>query len=182
MTETKTQTLEREYTIPLRKALLRVPQYRRSGRAVKAIKQFIAKHMKVADRDVDNVRLDVYFNNEVWFRGRASPPTKVKVKAIKEGDLVRVNFVEVPEHVKFLKAKHARLHKASEKKESVAPSVSKEGKTEESKSEEVKKEEKEKEQAVAEQGIKEAAKAAKAAKHVTKVDKAQHPQRMALKK
>ena len=173
--------LEREYVIPLRKALLRVPQYRRSGRAIKAIKKFIAKHMKVADRDVKNVKLDVYFNNEVWFRGRANPPTKVKVKARKEGDIVHVEFVDVPEHVKFLKAKHEQRHKKTDKKAPVSEEKPAHAETL-AKTEEQKKDESEKEKSVAEFNIKEAEKAQKAQKHITKHEETHHPTRMALKK
>ena len=107
--------LEREYTIPLRRFWVNVPKYRRSARAINAIKTFIAKHMKVTERDVNNVKLDVYLNNEIWYRGTDNPPSKVKVKAVKEGEIVKVTLSEVPAYVKFLQAKHAKLHKKSEK-------------------------------------------------------------------
>lgn len=174
----ETKILEREYVIPLRKAILRVPRYRRTGRAIKAIKEFVAKHMKIENRDVSNVRINVDFNNEVWFRGRASPPFKVKVKAVKEGDVVRVDFVEIPEHVKFARARHERMHKKADKKEE---KVEAKQEVKEEKSPEAKQEEKEKEQAVAEMGMKEAEKASKAQKHITKI-KAPKINRMALKK
>src|SRR3989338_9112388 len=96
----KTDKLEREYIIPLRREWLKVPMYERTGRAIKAIKKFIAKNMKVIDRDVSKVKLDVYFNNEIWFRGRANPPSKIKVKAVKEGDIVKVGLADIPEHIK----------------------------------------------------------------------------------
>ena len=180
MVETKKPVLEREYVIPLRRWWLNVPKYERTGKAVKAIKKFIAKHMKVEDRDVRNVRLDVYFNNELWYRGRAHPPAKIKVKARKEGNIVHVTFVETPEIVKFLKAKHARRHQKSEAK-APAPAKSAEAPVEQ-KTEEQKKEENEKEKSVAQANLKQAEQQAKSQQKVTKVDKAQHPQRMALKK
>lgn len=181
----ETKNLEREYIVPLRRHWLNVPKYERTGKAIKALKQFIAKHMKVSERDVKKVKLDVYFNNELWFRGRAHPPSKVRVKARKEGDIVHVSFVEMPQHVTFLKTKHARRHtKTEEKPAAPAPQspspVSAEKKEE--KTEEQKKEEQEKEKAVADLKMKEAQQQAKEQKHVTKVDKVQHPQRMALKK
>lgn len=169
---------EREYVIPLRRFWRNVPQYERTGKAIKAIKIFVAKHMKVEDRDVKNVKLDVYFNNEVWFRGRANPPAKIKVKVKKDGELVHVTFAETPKFVEHLKKQHAKIHKAAEKP--VEAPVSE--KKEDSRTEEQKKEESEKEKAVAEVGLKEAKMQAKADKHVTKVEKQQHPQRMALKK
>jgi large subunit ribosomal protein L31e len=180
MAEAKINKLEREYTIPLRRFWLNVPQYERSSKAIKAIKIFLAKHMKVPDRDVNKVKLDVYFNNEIWFRGRANPPGKIKVKAVKEGDIVKVSFVQEPAHVKFLKAKHEKRHKPSEKpaeEKKEAPAEKEEAKTEEQKTEE-----KEKEKSVAEAAIKEAKQEAKAEKHITKAEKAQRPQRMALQK
>ena len=91
--------LEREYTIPLRKEFLKVPRYRRMQRAIKTIKQFIAKHMKIPDREVSKVKLDMYLNNELWFRGIKNPPTKIKVKATREKDLVKVDFIDIPDFV-----------------------------------------------------------------------------------
>lgn len=183
----ETKSLEREYIIPLRRAWLRVPVYERTGRAVKAIKIFIAKHMKVIDRDTDRVKLDPYFNNELWFRGRANPPSKIRVKAKKEGDIVNVTFAETPQYVKFLQAKHLRFHKKAEEKpaemkEQQAASAESEAKKTEEPQEEVKiAAEKEKEKAVAEQSIKQAEQQAKAQKHLTRI-KEPKIQRMALKK
>jgi len=107
MAETKPteKKIEREYVITLRRFWQNVPNYERSGKAIKAIKNFIAKHMKLYDRDLDKIKLDVHMNNEVWFRGRASPPSKIKVKAIKENGIVKVELAELPEHLKFHKEK-----------------------------------------------------------------------------
>src|SRR3989338_1888997 len=116
MAETKTNTLEREYTIPLRKEWTKVPSYKRTAKSVKAIKEFIAKHMKVPNRDLDNVKIDSYLNNEVWYRGGSTPPARVTVKAIKTGDIVRVTFVTDSERVKFARERHARKHFKTEKK------------------------------------------------------------------
>ena len=171
------QKLEREYIIPLRKEWQKVANYRRTGRAVKAIKKFIAKHMKVPNRDTDKVKLDIYLNQEVWFKGRRKPPAKIKVRAVKEGDMVKVYLVEEPAHIKFLKAKQEKRHKSTDKP-FVAPK--KEDKKEE-KSEEQKNEEKEKEQAVAEARAGEIKMDQKAQKHLSKVKGESH-HRMALQK
>ena len=179
MAEQKTPKLEREYTIPLRRFWVNVPHYERTGNAIKTIKKFIAKHMKVADRDIKNVKLDVHFNNELWFRGRASPPAKVKVKAVKEGDIVKVDFIEVPQYVKFNKAKLEKRHAAAEK-EAKPSKPAKEEKKEE-KTEEQKKDESEKGKAVAEQNTQVAEQQAKTQKHLTKA-KEESYHRMALKK
>jgi len=174
----ETKKLEREYIIPLRRAWLNVPSYERTGKAIKAIKKFIAK----ADRDIRNVKLDVYFNNELWFKGRANPPAKVKVKAVKEGDIVKVDMVDVPEHVKFLKARHEKIKKLSESGKEESKTKKPEIKPEE-KTEEQKKDEKEKAQATAIQNEKQAEQQSKAQKHIGKLDKKKtQPQRMALQK
>ena len=138
------EELTREYIIPLRREWQKKANYRRTGRAVKFIKQFIAKHMKVSERDVSKVKLDPYFNNEIWFRGRANPPSKIKVRATKVGDIVKVTLAETTDKIKFDTAKHERKHKVSEKKSPEKAEEKKEEKTDEQK-----KEEKEKEQSVA---------------------------------
>ncbi len=167
MPETKTATLEREYVIPLRREWTKVPNYKRTAKSIKAIKEFIAKHMKVTNRDVNNVRIDSYLNNEIWFRGAGTPPARVRVKAIKEGDIVRVTFVQDPERVKFARERHARKHVKTEKKVT-APEVKKE----DIKTEEQKKSETEKEQSVAVANEKIAEQQAKAEKHVARDPKA----------
>jgi large subunit ribosomal protein L31e len=165
--------LEREYVIPLRREWLKVEEYRRAGRAAKAIKKFIAKHMKVTDRNTDNVKLDMYLNNELWFRGKRHPPSKIKVRARKEGEIVKVEFVETPQYVKFIKAKHEKTHQLEEKKpeKAEAKEAVVEKKAEE-KTEEEKKEEKtaevEKEKAGEEKQLQEAKQEKKTAKHALK--------------
>lgn len=172
----ETVSLSREYTIPLRTFWFRVPRYDRTRRVVKGIKEFIAHHMKVTDRDITKVKLDVLFNNEVWYRGRASPPSKITVKATKAGELVQVTFVKDPAHVAFARVKHAKLHKVVEKKEEKKEDVKPVQTSEQ------KKEEQEKEQASAQAKQTAITQENKAQQKATKVDKAQHPQRMALKK
>ncbi len=169
------ETLTREYVIPLRRSWLIVPEYRRAGRAAKAIKKFIAKHMKIPERDVEKVKLDIYLNNEIWFRGVRNPPSRIKVKATKEGDIVKVELAEVPAHVRFLKLKHMKMHKVEEKKEvkEEKKEEAKEAKAEEKKPEEKTAEEKkaevEKEKSGEEEQIKEAKQEKLADKHITKV-------------
>jgi|SRR3989344_6324610 len=174
------KSLEREYIIPLRRVWLKAPEYERGRKAIKAIKEFIAKHMKVADRDLKKVKLDVFLNNEIWFRGKANPPAKVKVKATKINDIVKVEFVETPQHVKFVKSKLDKFHKKQEKtdKKEEKPMDKKETKPEDVQE---KTEEKQKEQSVAELHVKEAKLDAKAQKHLTK-KKEESYHRMALQK
>jgi len=178
MADKDTKNVEREYVIPLRRHYLRVPHYRRTGKAITAIKIFVAKHMKVADRDIKNVKLDVYFNNTLWAKGRTNPPTRIKVKARRDGELVYVTFVEMPKEVGFAKAKHERMHKPADKAAAPAVEEKKEEKTAEQKKDES---EKEKSTAIAKEA--EIKQDANATKHTTaKPQKATRPQRMALQK
>ncbi len=173
-----TDNLQREYVIPLRREFMKVPGYERTGKAIKAIKKFIAKHMKVPERDIDKVKIDKYLNNELWSKGRANPPARVKVKAIKEGDIVKVDFVEVPQHVQFLKSKDEKFRKKPEVKEEKKEELPKQVEQ----TPEEKKDEIEKEKATEIQNIKQAEQMAKAQKHTTKAEKAKRPTRMALQK
>ena len=61
-------------------------------------------------------------NEFVWFRGIRRPPAKVKVKAIKEGDKVRVEFFELTKDLKFkkirLENRNKKATEAAEKRKS----------------------------------------------------------------
>jgi len=134
-----TDKIEREYTIPLRKEWTKVPSYKRTAKSIKAIKEFIAKHMKVTNRNLDLVKIDHHLNNEVWHRGVSTPPARVTVKATKHGEEVKVTFVTDPERVKFAKQRHSKRHFKMDKKV-VAPEAKKEEKTDEQKNIESEKE------------------------------------------
>ena len=71
--------MERIYTIPLRKKTVPTARYKRGPKAMRVIRQYLEKHMKS-----DNVKIDKEINEFVWTRGIKHPPSKVKVKAIKD--------------------------------------------------------------------------------------------------
>ncbi len=77
---TETKNLERTYNIPLRKEYLKVPSWKRTKKAVSAVKQFLKKHMKA-----EEVKLGKHLNEELWKHGIKNPPHHVKVVAIKDG-------------------------------------------------------------------------------------------------
>mgnify|MGYP001226306978 CR=1 FL=1 len=174
--------LSREYIVPLRKGWLKVPKYKRSRKTVKTLKEFLVNHMKVYDKDLGKIKLDVDLNNEMRFRGEKKPPARIKVKAVKYDDgIVRVELVDIPDVLKFkrsreLKKKAKAVVESGKKTEKVEEK--KEEKTEEEKKEE-KKSEKEKQDSVAEAGVKRAKEQAKSVKHTTKV-KEEKIQRKAL--
>lgn len=74
---------ERTYNVPLRREYLKAPMYRRTKKAVTALTQFIAKHMKV---DIGNVRIGKFLNLELWKNGIKNPPHHIKVTIVKDDD------------------------------------------------------------------------------------------------
>lgn len=119
MTDKKpNEKLEREYTIPLRHRWQIVPRYQRANKAVKAVKEFLVRHMKVRDRDLNKIRLDKYLNEILWVRGIQNPPSRIKVKAIKEGDIVRVEPAELRDDIKFKKLREEKIEKSAKEKKS----------------------------------------------------------------
>jgi|SaaInlV_200m_DNA_2_1039689.scaffolds.fasta_scaffold00001_198 large subunit ribosomal protein L31e len=83
--KTPTQKLERLYTVPLRRGFLKTSKYKRSKKAVKVLKEFIAKHMKS-----DNINIGADVNELIWKNGIKNPPPRVKILATKEDDKVSV--------------------------------------------------------------------------------------------
>ena len=184
--KTQTGSVEREYTIPLRREWKKVPRYKRVNKAVKAIKEFMVRHMKIYDRDLKKVKIDRYLNEELWFRGIKKPPARIKVKAFMDGDIVKVQLAEMPEKLKFKKAREEKSEKSSE--EMAKPAEEKhEHKHEEGskgeKTEEQKKTEKEKKTSTIEAGKDIEKQFAKTEKHRTKQGKQpKHQRRKALEK
>lgn len=185
--KTETPKIEREYIIPLRDEIRKVQRYRRAEKVIKAVKEFIVRHMKIYDRDIKKIKMDSYLNEYLWGRGMKNPPTKVKVKAIKEGDVVKVELVDYPEKLKFKKLREERLMKAAEevgkkkKEEKKAEEVKPE--TPEEKTEEEKTKEEEKKAAVVETGKEMEKAAAKKMKHQSfEKNQPKHQRRMALQK
>jgi ribosomal protein L31E len=160
--------LEREYTVPLRKGWLKVPEYKRANKATKTLKEFLARHMKVYDRDLRKIKLDILLNNELRFRGMRKPLSRVRVKAKKfEDGIVRVELVNLPDHLKFAKLREER--KKSEVKK-VIDEKKEEKKEPVEKKEEEKIDTKEKEEASKEEGMELAKEQARDQKHIAKMD------------
>jgi len=179
---------EREYIIPLRRAWLKSPKYKRAPKAIKAIKQFIARHMKVEDRDLNKVKINKWLNQEIWFRGIKKPPAKIKVKAVKKEDNVFVELVDIPDKVKFAMAREKKKHEVTKKKKAEKKKKEEKQKTSDEskkKEESEKKEEtKEKKESVKEVGKQMAKQAEKAIKHkaIVKQTQPKHQVRKALGK
>jgi len=86
-------TLERVYNIPLRKKYQKAPRWKRTNRAVKAIREFALKHTKAKE-----VKIGKYLNLEMWKHGIRNPPHHIKVNCKKDEEgLVKVELVGAPE-------------------------------------------------------------------------------------
>ena len=72
-------TLERTYNVPLRKEWLKVPKYKRAKKAARALREFLAKHMKS-----DDVKIGKYANLDLWKHGIKNPPHHINVIAKKD--------------------------------------------------------------------------------------------------
>ncbi len=107
--------LERIYTIPIRREWEKAPRYKRAKKAVKAVKEFLAQHMNVYDRDLKKIKIERWLNMALWSRGIKHPPARIKVKAVKDGDIVRAELADLPK----------RAFKEQEKKEKAAAKTTK---------------------------------------------------------
>ena len=81
---------ERIYTIPLGKAWIRPPN-KRAPRAMRIIRGFITKHMKLEaarEEEEEETPKRLVINNEInekiWSRGIEKPPRKIRVRAAKD--------------------------------------------------------------------------------------------------
>lgn len=84
--------LERVYNIPLRKKYQRAPRWKKTNRAISALKEFVKKHMKS-----DNIKVGKHINNDMWKNGIRNPPHHVKVNCTKDEDgLVLVEMIGAP--------------------------------------------------------------------------------------
>lgn len=110
-------TEKRTYIIPLRKVWMKVPQYKRTARAMRAIREYIKKHTKETE-----IKIGKHLNLKMWSRGPKKPPHKIHVNAIP---------VEVMEKKKmvgrFIKVElfGAPEENAEEKKETIEKVVEK---------------------------------------------------------
>ena len=90
--EAPKKVLERVYIIPLRRETLKVPPFRKANKAMKAIKEFISRHMKS-----DEIMVGKYLNLQIWEHGAKNPPHHVKINATKDDKgKVFVELVDVP--------------------------------------------------------------------------------------
>ena len=130
--------LERIYVIPLQKIKHYTSASRLAPRAIKEIKRFLVRHMKVEESDI---WIDNSVNENIWSRSKYKIPNRVRVRAIKFDD--GVVEVSLPE----LELKESRREEIKAVKETKKPILKKEEEKpaeegEEEKEKEIKEEEK----------------------------------------
>jgi large subunit ribosomal protein L31e len=82
---------ERIYTIPLSRAWI-APRKKRAPRAVRIVKSFIQKHMKIEaklataeeEEEVGRLVVSDEVNRKLWSRGIEKPPRNIRVRAVKD--------------------------------------------------------------------------------------------------
>jgi ribosomal protein L31E len=101
---------ERTYIIPLRKEWLKTVKYRRAKKAVRAIREFLMRHMKAAV--MEDVRIGKYLNLELWKHSIKHPPSRVKVNVTKDDKgIVRAELFGAPKEEKKVEAPKKTVEK-----------------------------------------------------------------------
>jgi ribosomal protein L31E len=80
-------TEEKYLTLNLRKLLVKKQNWRRSESAVFILKRVLKRHLKT-----DKIKISTALNNLIWKRGIKNPKTKIKIKAVKEGEEYKVDL------------------------------------------------------------------------------------------
>jgi len=125
--------LKRSYNVPLRREWLKVPRHKRAKKAMKALKQFLVRHMK---GEQEMIRIGPYLNEYVWKDGMKNPPHHVKINTEKDEEgLVMAELEGKPmfelkkkEEKKEKSAIEQKIESVIGKKDSSKPSAKKEAK------------------------------------------------------
>ncbi|RUM32998.1 MAG: 50S ribosomal protein L31e [Archaeoglobus sp.] len=75
--------VERVYTIRLKHKMKKYPRWLRSKKAVKYVRNFLARHLKA---EKDKVKIDSSINEKIWERGAQNPPSKIRIRVVKFDD------------------------------------------------------------------------------------------------
>jgi large subunit ribosomal protein L31e len=85
---------EKTFTVPLSKALI-MPPRKRTPRAIRMVKSFITKHMKLEakkpeegeeEEEAPRLTISNEVNEKLWGKGIEKPPRKIRVRATKDKD------------------------------------------------------------------------------------------------
>ena len=86
------ENMTRVYTIRLGKAW-GTPRYKRTDRVLNMIREFAKKHMKA-----EKVKIEQDLNRLLWNRGKTNPPRSVRVRMIREDEVVTVSSFGEPKN------------------------------------------------------------------------------------
>jgi large subunit ribosomal protein L31e len=116
----KTNTaIERVYNVPLRKEFRKVARYKKTKKAMTALRQFLAKHMKS-----DNIKISNDINMIVWKDGIKNPPHHIKVIAKKDDkDVVTVELFDKKQEKVAKKETKTPVKEEKATKEAPKPTV-----------------------------------------------------------
>ncbi len=67
------------FVVPINKIKKRVPRWKRAPRAVRFVREWIARHTKA-----DEVIIGADVNEKIWERGAEKPPGRLRVKVLVE--------------------------------------------------------------------------------------------------
>ncbi len=86
--------VERIYNVPLGH-VKDIPRTKRAPYAIKQIRDFVVRHMKVDEED-EELYIAPAVNEAVWARGIQKPPSHIRIRVIRyeEEDLVEVSLPE----------------------------------------------------------------------------------------
>lgn len=105
---------EKTYIVPLRKEYLKAPNWNRTKKAVKALREFLLKHLKGK-----TVSIGKNLNDELWKKGLKNPPHHVSVHAIKDKDgLIKAELTGFPLEIK---KQEKKTKKKEESKDETKP-------------------------------------------------------------
>lgn len=83
----KTSETEKIFTIPLREAYKKANN-RRVPYAARLVRSYLKTHTKA-----ETVKIGKHLNEELWKRSISKPPRRIRVKALKEGDVVKAELM-----------------------------------------------------------------------------------------
>tara|TARA_Y100000034_G_scaffold22546_2_gene26003 strand:+ start:8680 stop:9162 length:483 start_codon:yes stop_codon:yes gene_type:complete len=135
MNMAENKEIKRVYNVPLRREFLKSAKWKRTKKASKALKEFLAKHMKA---DIDNVKIGKNLNEHMWKHGIKNPPHHVKVNVVKDKEGIVKAELEGIEYKSFKKEEKQEKTKMQQAVEKLKGKPKAEKKVKESKKEETK--------------------------------------------
>jgi large subunit ribosomal protein L31e len=93
------ENMTRVYNVNLGKAW-NTPRYKRTDRVLNIIREFAKRHMKA-----EKVKIEQDLNRSLWYRGKTNPPRTVRVRMVREDDVVTVSSFGESKNKEELKVK-----------------------------------------------------------------------------